>query len=232
MRYRIAALSCLFSCLLSCSAMASDRGAIRVVVIDESGNPVYLAQVIARDLQPVPPGVVEVDIGAVPWFETDEAGQFVLKGLVVGHRYKVYAKKEEVGYADPTIPTYNPKDEAVVVVASDAPRSSPDVRIQLGPKAVVLHYDLKDAVTSKEIRNYSVTVTRIDTNYTFSGNEANHTILLPANTDMDITFEAKGYQSWHYPGGQSSKEAVAPVRGVSGEAKNIEVLLKPEVSAP
>jgi len=229
-RIAIAALLLMFFATV---ASASSTGSIKGVVIDEAGNPVDLALVMAREIEPVPPsGTVEVQMGAVPWIETDKEGKFVIRGLTVGHQYKVYAKKEEDGYPDPTIPTYNPNDEAPVVTASDAPRPSADLRLQLGPKAVAFHYDLKDAVTGKEIRSYSVTVTRIDTNYTFSGNEANHTILLPANTEMDITFEAKGYQSWHYPGGQSSKEAAAPLRGVSGEAKNIEVLLKPEVAAP
>jgi hypothetical protein len=161
---------------------ANSTGSIKGVVIDEAGNPVDLALVMARDIEPVPTGTVEIQMGAVPWIETDKEGKFVIRGLPVGHQYKVYAKKEEDGYADPTIPTYNPTDEAPVVTASDAPRPSADLRLQLGPKAVAFHYDLKDAVTGKEIRNYSVTVTRIDTNYTFSGNEANHTIL-PASPD-------------------------------------------------
>jgi hypothetical protein len=124
---------------------ASSTGSIKGVVIDEAGNPVDLALVLARDIEPTPNGVVMIQMGVVPWVETDKQGQFFIRGLVSGHHYKVYTKKEEDGYADPTIPTYNPNDEGPVVAASDAPRSSPDVRLQLGPKAVALHYDLKDA---------------------------------------------------------------------------------------
>ena len=151
--------------------------------------------------------------------------------LTPGHHYKVYAKKEEDGYADPTIPTYNPTDEASVVVASDAPRSSPDVRLQLGPKAVVFSYDLKDAVTGKQLKDYTITVTRVDNDYTFSGIEGGNKVLLPADTDMIIKLEVKGYQPWYYPG-MSTKEAATPLRATRGEEKHVEVLLTPETNAP
>jgi hypothetical protein len=229
MTRRTAVLGCLLS--LATATTALDKGSIRVVVIDESGNPVHLAQVMASDIEPTPPGVVVVDIGAVPWFETDGAGQVVLKGLVVGHRYKVYAKKEEEGYADPTIPTYNPKDEAAVVVASDAPRSSPDVRIQLGLRAVMLEYELKDAVTGNAIKDYTLTVTRLDTDYTFGGVNAENRVLIPADTDMRIEFEVKGYQPWYYSD-QNSKDAATPLRGWAGEVKHLAVLLQRDRAQP
>lgn len=218
-------------CVL-CAVMstASTNGTIKGVVIDEAGNPVDLASVLARDIEPKAGGIVEVEMGAVPWVETDKQGEFIIRGLIPGHHYKMYAKKEETGYADPTIPTYNPTDEARVVVASDSPRSSPDVRLQLGPKAVVLHYNLKDAVTGKSIRDYTITVTRMDTNYSFSGIEDGNKVLVPADTDMSIRFDVKGYEPWYYPG-QTTKEAALPVRGAVGETKELQVLLKPEKAA-
>ena len=168
-------------------ATASTNGSIKGVVIDEAGTPVYLANVLARDNEPkASGGVVEAEARIVPWVETDNQGQFSIRGLIPGHHYKVYAKKEEDGYADPTIPTYNPKLDAQIVVASDSPRSSPDVRIQLGPKAVILHWQLKDAVTGKPIKDYHITVTRVDTDYTFGGVEGGNRVLLPADTDMNM----------------------------------------------
>jgi hypothetical protein len=213
------------------AAHASSMGSIRGVVIDEAGKPVHLASVLAFDNEPTPSGTVEVQMGALRWVETDKEGQFVIRGLVTGHHYKMYAKKEEDGYADPMIPTYNPNDEGPIVIASDAPRSSADVRLQLGPKAVVFSYDLKDAVTGKPIRDYAITVTRLDTNYSFGGVEGDNKVLLPADTDMSIKFEVKGYQPWYYPG-RNTQEAAAPLRGASGEEKHVEVLLKPETAAP
>ena len=209
-------------------ANASSTATIRGVVIDQAGNPVNLASVLAEDTEASPN---EVRTGAVPWRETDKDGQFVIRGLVVGDHYKVYARKDEDRYPDPTKPTYNPNDEGPVVVASDAPRSSPDVRLQLGPKAVVFSYDLKDAVTGKAIRNYTITVTRLDTNYSFSGVEGDNKVLLPADTDMSIRFEVKGYQPWYYPG-RNTQEAAARLRGASGEEKHVEVLLKLETATP
>ena len=214
-------------CVLCAVFATASTGTIKGVVIDDAGNPVYLANVLASDNEEKASGMVEAQIGAVPWIETDKQGQFTIRGLIPGHHYKVYAKKEEEGYADPTIPTYNPKDEAQVVVASDSPRSSPDVTIQLGPKAVILHWQLKDAVTGKLIKDYTITVTRVDTDYTFGGVEGDNRVLLPADTDMNIKFEVKGYEPWYYPG-QSTKEAATPMRGAAGEQKELEVLLMPE----
>lgn len=199
-------------CVLCAMIATATTATIKGVVIDEAGNPVDLASVLARDIEPKDDGTVEVQMGTVPWVETDEQGQFVIRGLIAGHHYKVYAKKEEAGYADPTIPTYNPHDDAQVVVASDSPRSSPDVQLQLGPKAAVLHYDLKDAVTGKAMRKYTITVTRMDTDYSFSGTEAGNKVLVPADTDMSIKFEVKGYQPWYYPD-PTAKEPAPPMRG-------------------
>jgi hypothetical protein len=105
------------------------------------------------------------------------------------------------------------------------------VRLKLGPKAVVFSYDLKDAITGKPIRDYTITVTRLDTNYTFGGVEGDNKVLLPADTDMSIKFDVKGYQPWYYPG-RNTQEAAAPLRGAAGEEKHVEVLLKPETAAP
>ena len=218
-------------CVLCAVIATASAGTIKGVVIDEAGNPVYLANVLARDTEPkASGGVLEAEVGIVPWVETDNHGQFTVRGLIPGHHYKVFAKKEEDGYANPTIPTYNPKLDAQIVVASDSPRSSPDVRIQLGPKAVILHWQLKDAVTGKPLKEYHITVTRVDTDYTFGGVEGGNTVLLPADTDMSIRFDVKGYEPWYYPG-QNTKEAATPMRGAAGEQKELEVLLKPQKAA-
>lgn len=219
--------------LLSSVGVANARttGSIKGLVVDEVGKPVKLASVLARDIESSPSGLIEVQMGAVPWVQADEQGQFIIRGLAVGHRYKLYTKKEEDGYPDTTIPTYNPNDDAPTVVASDAPRSSSDIRLQMGPKAVVFSYDLNDAVTGKPIQDYTITVTRVDTNYSFSGVNRDNRVLLPADTDMNIKFEVKGYQPWYYPG-HTTKEAAAPVRGSGGEERHISILLTPETGAP
>jgi hypothetical protein len=212
-------------------AHAASTGSIKGVVVDEAGNPVKRASVQARDIEPTPGGVVEVHIGAVPRVETDKQGRFVFPGLTPGHRYKMYTMKEEDGYADTTILTYNPTDEAPIVIASAAPRSSPDVRLQLGPKAVTLGFDLKDALTGEPIRDYTITLTRIDTNYWLSGSMADNKVLLPADTDMSIKIEVKGYKPWYFPG-QVTIEGATPLRGSTGEVRHISVLLDPESAGP
>jgi hypothetical protein len=230
MRKTIAiAISLFLLCVVA--ANAGTTGSIKGTVIDQAGNPVELANVFARDIEPSADGTVQVHMGAVPWVETDKQGKFLIRGLTVGHRYKLYTKKEEDGYADTSIPTYNPTDEGVVATASDSPRSSDDVKVQIGSKAVVFRYDLKDAVTGKELRDYTITVTRIDTDYSFSGIEGDNKVLLPADTDMSIKFEVKGYQPWYYPG-HSAKEAAMPLRGSGGDERHVSVLMRPETATP
>jgi hypothetical protein len=116
-----------------------------------------------------------------------------------------------------------------MVVASDAPRSSPDVRIQLGPKAVVLEYEVKDAVTGKALKDCTLTVTRIDIDYTFGGSFDNR-VLLPANIDMRLEFEVKGYQPWYYRGG-ADKGAAASLQAASGH-KHLVIFLQPSSEHP
>ena len=212
-------------------ANAGSTGTIKGVVIDEAGNPVALASVVASDIEPTPSGNIEAHMGIVRWIDADDQGQFVIRGLTVGHHYKLYTKKEENGYPDMTIPTYNPNDEGPVVVASDSPRPSSDVRLQLGPKAVVFSYDLKDAVTGKAIRDYTITVTRADNNYEFSGVNRDNKVLLPADTEMNIKFEVKGYQPWYYPG-HNTRAAAMALRGNVGEEKHVVVLLNPQTAKP
>ena len=156
--------------LVVCATLANAKSTatIKGVVIDQSGSPVSHAQVLARDTD-LPKGTVEIQLGVVPWVEADEKGQFVIKELTVGHHYKMYTKLEEEGYPDTTLGLYNPKDEAPFAVAQDSPRPSPDITLQIGPKASVLQYDVRDSVTGKAIADPTITVTRLDTGGGFGG---------------------------------------------------------------
>lgn len=214
----LAAVFALAANLAHASETPTIKSRIQGVVIDEAGIPVHLASVMAWDMDhKAPLGVVEVCAGCEHWFETDEKGQFVMRGLIAGHHYKVFTWDEEAGYPNTEVATYNPKNDGPVVVASDAPRGGPDVRLQLGPKAVILRYKLKDAITGKRLDDYSITVTRVDTNYTFGGTNSEYKMLLPADTDMKITFEVKGYQAH-----------TEILRDHPGIEKHLDVLLTPE----
>ena len=64
-------------CVLCAVIATASAGTIKGVVIDEAGNPVYLANVLARDTEPkASGGVLEAEVGIVPWVETDNHGQF------------------------------------------------------------------------------------------------------------------------------------------------------------
>src|SRR5437879_5631270 len=143
---------------------APQTGAIRGTVVDEAGNPVAAAEVSTSvDLDSKD---VIVWTGPHPTFPTDAKGHFVVSGvmgdLVVGHHYKVYAKKEEAGYPDMMWSLFNPRDEAVIAVAEPKDRAV-DLTVRLGPKAMVLTWDIKDSATGRSLNNLvTFHITRAD----------------------------------------------------------------------
>ena len=83
-----------FVICMSALALAQTKvatGVIEGVVVDEGGNPVASAQVTtSADFDS--PGITLYN-GAIPTFTADVHGHFMVTNLVVGHHYKVYAKK-------------------------------------------------------------------------------------------------------------------------------------------
>jgi hypothetical protein len=212
------------ACLLSVSAEPQD-GLIRGTVIDERGKAVVGANVTIKDLD-IPKGTIEVQAGVVPFVETDDQGHFSFNDLKLGHRYKVYASKEQEGYPDMTMGLYNPEDKAVIAKATHQDKVV-DVKIQVGPRAARVKWDVRDAVTGSSI-NPSVGIERIDTGDGFGGGTlAEEGFLVPADTGLIIEMSGNGFQDWYYPG-FAKKEMAAPLRLGSGQEKILELQLQPK----
>ncbi len=212
--------------VLACSVVAIGEGqpdSIRGFVVDEQGRPSARAQVTWIDTT-LPPNTVQVQAGAVPTVTSDAEGRFTIPGLEVGHRYKVYASKEDDAYPDMTVAFYNPKDEAVIAEATQDGTSAIDVH--LGPKAGRLEWDVKDANTGQGV---SPSFLFRPADATGGGVEGTAlpqwNLLMPSNTDIVVEISASGYDTWYYPG-SSIKSAAVPLRMKPGEVRTLEVRLQ------
>lgn len=199
-------------------------GAIKGTVVDEAGHPIAAAQVsTGYDLDSKD---VQVWAGQVPTFPTDANGHFVVTNpnLVVGHHYKVYAKKEEAGYPDMMNSLFNPRDEAVVALAEPKDKAL-DVTVQLGPKAMVLTWDVKDSATGRSLNNIVFfNVTRADEGGS-GGSNGDRRLLLPTDVPVTVEFSAKGYKTWYYPG-TPDKAASTALPTVPGQEVALRVSLQ------
>ena len=220
----------LASCLLvivACSLHAltpKHDGVIKGVVLDEGGKPVASAQVTWVDQEPSPKGEVDVTVGSF-WAESNNAGRFQIGNLIVGHSYKLYAKKEDAGYPDTKFAVYNPAHDAPLGIAQPRDRAL-DVRVQIGPKAAILEYDAKDAVTGSRITNPTIRVVRADGQGDFGGSSMDNKCLVPSDADVMIEVSANGYQTWFHPG-YTDKTASTPLRMAPGENRKLDVRLQP-----
>ena len=209
---------------LSASASTQD-GVIQGVVVDEIGDPVAAALVSTRDLD-TPKRVVGKMLHA---FETDINGCFSIPNLIVGHRYKLYAMKEEAGYPNTRIGWYNPNDDALIAIA--APKgTSLSGRLQIGPKAAFLEYETKDSVTGRSIKNSTIDITRTDTGSSMGGGgidqNGDRRVLIPSDVDVLVQVSAPGYKVWYHPG-YTVKAAGTPLRAAPGETKKLAVPIQP-----
>jgi len=206
-----------------CALAATPKGVIQGVVVDEGGSPVAAAQVTTSyDLDSKD---VEVQMGAVPTFETDVDGHFMVTNLNVGHQYKVYAQKEEAGYPNMAVGFFNPKDEAVIATA-ETQRRALDTRVRLGPKAAILSYDVRDNSTRKPIPNLTLYIKRMDEGDFGGTGCVDNRCLIPSDVPVTVEFSAKGYKTWYYPGSMN-KAASSPLATVPGKATQLDVFLEP-----
>lgn len=197
---------------------------IKGTVVDEAENPVVSAQVsTGYDLDSK---AIEVRAGQVPTFETDAKGRFVVTHLVMGHHYKVYAKQEEAGYPDMMNSLFNPRDEAIVAVAEPKGQAQ-DVRVQLGPKAMILTYYVKDSLTGRSLNNIvTFTLTRADEGDS-GGGSLDRRLLLPTDVPVTVEFSAKGYKTWYYPG-TTDKAASTSLPTMPGQEVALQISLQPD----
>ncbi len=209
----------------SASTRSTRDGIIQGVVVDETGNPIAAALVSTRDLD-----IPKVVVGKVlQTFETDTNGCFTIRNLVVGHRYKLYAMKEEAGYPNTRIEMYTPNNEILIAIAALKGEGS-SVRLQIGPKAAFLEYEAKDSITGRSVKSPTIDITRTDTGSGMGGGcidwNGDRKVLIPCDIDLLVQVSAPGYKVWYYPG-YTVKAAGTPLRATPGETKKLDVLLQP-----
>jgi len=198
-------------------------GTIAGRVLDAGWQPVSGAQVLVERS--------DIPMGKLPFVYTDEQGKFLIKDLATG-TYMVYVAKEEDGYP----PTYSafhfvgPVDIPRITI--DAQHVTPEVIIQMGPKAARVIGRIVDAITKKPIENAQIILRRIDnTDYSYltGPNQLEEKgafkILVPS-VPFTIKVSAPGYEDWYY-GGNDSKEKAGALKLAPNTTKELLISLRP-----
>jgi hypothetical protein len=177
--------------------------AIRGRVVDINGQPVSEATVHALKS--------ELTIGRLPTAYTDQQGMFLIEGLTTG-TYTVSAAKEEDGYPPTDSPFYSVGLVEAPQITVHEQEITPEVVIQLGPKAAKLVGRIIDATTRKPVNHVQMTLSRFDyPNYQYSTSpdlKGDFELLVPS-LPVNIQVSAPGYKNWYYGGDGSKGQANA-----------------------
>jgi len=100
-----------------------------------------------------------------------------------------------------------------------------DLTVQLGPKAMVLTWDVKDSATGRSLNNIVFfNITRADEGGS-GGSNRDRRLLLPTDVPVTVEFSAKGYKTWYYPG-TPDKAASTALPTVPGQEVALRVSLR------
>jgi hypothetical protein len=178
-----------FTLFFSSSVCAQAAGAIKGVVVDETGKPLAGAEVhIAENKQFVGHRLIQM-------YETNPAGQFLIANVPWG-TYVVMAGKEAANYPDTKLAFYSNLAAPTVTLAREFP--TVNVNVHLGPKAGILEIaSLVDALTGRKIESATVTLRRVQNPdfFIMTSASAAH-ILVPSLTDIAVEVSAPGYKPW------------------------------------
>ena len=196
------------------TAFGQSRGEIHGTVTDPQGQPVVHAKVSYDNLDDH-----RILHGLLRQVETDVDGNFVFDNLDWG-RYAIYPRKEEDGYPNLRFAIYSGGTYQVATVSADHPIAS--ITAKLAPKAAVLHGRISRATDGAPIGG------RIELNspghpQRLMGTSApsDYRILIPADTDVTVTFKASDHKPYSIP-----------VHMKSGEESAMDVKLTPEAPIP
>jgi hypothetical protein len=190
---------------------AQTTGTITAQVYDQDGKPLADAAV-----EFVPTDVILAS--ALPSCLTDADG--VCSKDLKFWKYHVIAEKKADGFPDLSFNFYgHGKWPATVTLSPE--QAMAHVTVKLGPKAGSLVFTIIDAVTAARIEHVSVTLHPFADPKDFLGTNLgpDFRVLIPADEDVSVEVEAKGYQPWKVPG---------PVRLASGESKAFTISLHPQ----
>lgn len=171
------------------SAIAGRAGTIRGVVLDQEGHSVPGAKVSYENLDDH-----RVKGSLVPFVETDSEGRFTFDNLDWG-RYAIYPMKEADGYANMRFAIYSQGRYDVAVLSPEHPFVS--ITVKLGPKAAILHGKLLNAVNGAPLHGrMELRVKDHPERFFATSIEPEYHILFPADTDVDVTFDVKGFSPY------------------------------------
>lgn len=216
---------------------AQRYGSIRGIVVNEDGNPVKGAGVIATSTGPMAERPLATRLAKRHL--TNDAGNFVIEGLQFDE-YVVTAYKEDEDYPElfgAWLQFYKKPAEPTVKLTMQVPAAT--VVIRLGPKAGVLAGEISNASTGAPIHACAgfklLSAPDFDTGYQVS---SHYRLLIPADADITLKFWWDGYKPSYYPTGDqkvADTGAFHPtpsIRLKPGEEKTINIQLQPDESTP
>lgn len=204
-------LICFSVCVSIVAAAApQDRGTISGTVTDEHNAPIAKARVNANPADGRPMASL------VRFVETDENGHFLIDRLAWG-KYKVFAKKEDLGYPDMSWSFYS-NDVYLAVEITPTVRTA-EVRIQLGPKAGVLTGSITNALTGAPIpASLMIRRAASPSKWLSPGVATGYRVLLPPSTDVLLEVSAPGFKTQKFP---------SPLNLQPGAEMHLDIALEP-----
>ncbi|HET6217594.1 MAG TPA: carboxypeptidase regulatory-like domain-containing protein [Acidobacteriaceae bacterium] len=198
--------------IMLCAAAAAERpGSVRGTVVDENGAPLAAAQVSVDELDGLP------RVSPVLTAETDKKGHFSIANLEPGN-YKVFAKKESMGYPDTSFAFYSGQVFTTVSVTNAAPEA--DTLLKIGPPAGVIKGRVQDAVAGVPVNATFVLRRTLDPdNWISTSQRADYRVLIPPLVEVSVEVSATGYKPWQHG---------SPIRLRPQEEMKLDIQLEPE----
>lgn len=201
--------------------VASQFGGIEGKVVDDNGQPISGAEVLAEKS-----GFLS---GKIPRALTDKLGKFAFKELSPG-TYELNAKKDDDGYPISDSAFHYGRTTAKIQVTVNENQVTRNVIVKIGIKMGLLVIHVVNAATKEPIKKSKVTLRRLDNpefkyiTGPYDAEGANKKIPAPASP-FTVEVSAPGYEIWRYRKEGSRKQAdslqVAP-----GETKELTVPLR------
>jgi hypothetical protein len=196
------------------TVLGQSRGEIRGTVLDENGQPVASARVTYDNLDDH-----RIRNGLLTIVKTDAEGKFAFTNLDWG-QYAIYPEKQEDGYPNLRFAIYSGSTYQTATVSTARPISN--VTVSFAAKAAVLHGRISKATDETPMSGrIELSSPGHPERLMATSVPPDYRILVPPDTDVNVTFTASGHKPYSIP-----------VHMKSGEQSAMDVKLTPEVSIP
>ena len=197
---------------IEADAQSAESGRIKGTVIDQAGQPIAGAFVMAVES-------LNQNLNNPPSAKSDSNGQFEISGLPL-RNYHVYASKPPDGYPEAD-PAYSEENQAAIALSPDRPSANVVISIR---KAGIVRLDVKDKATGKPVAGrYKLSAPgRWET-----GGEVSYPLLIHPSTDVMLEVSANGYRTLFYSDASNPSRPL-PLRLESGEQRSLKIKLEHE----